>query len=192
MRKKRGSTYQLAPKLFTIGVKAIDNYSILDIVYPKLKEITVKIHQSCHFSTKVQDRVVILSKVDSPTLGVSIKPGYNRALEESTSGKAILAFLPDELLHSTINAIAKKHNSSFMRALSRDLAKIKKQCYNIEESEYVEGIIDLAVPILPKDERDFYSCLCVPYLKNKTNTYTQEDILEILQSYALDIAQNLV
>jgi len=181
IQKEKFDKYALSPKLFSLGVQALNSYSLLDLVYPILKEISKKTNQSCHFSVKTNNSMLVLAKADSPSiLGFSIRPGYTRLLEKSSSGKVILAFLDSDEKEKLFDKFDLEYDEVFIKKLKSDLELVEKQGFRISASQYVEGIKDITVPILPSLKHNPPSAICIPYVNTKENTSTEEEALKIL------------
>ena len=193
IKKVSSDKYIIGSKLFSFGMKFITNYSFLDIVLPILKEISFKTKQSCHCSIKVDGKMVVIAKADSPNSFLfSIRVGYSKDLENSASGKVILAYLNKDELALVMNKIEEKHTKDFLDNLNDDIQLIKKQVYTISASPYVKGIKDIAVPVIAKMSHIGVFSLVIPYVSIIDNQCTEKQSLKVLQEGASKISQLLV
>ena len=188
--KQNSDMFEINGKLFSLGLQYIKNYSFLDIVYPILREISSKTNQSCHCTIKVNDKMVVVARTDSPSrFGFSVKVGYSKDIEDSSSGKIILANLPKDELDLCLEKIEKKHNKIFMKELKNTIELIKKQNYIISKSTYVEGIADIVVPVVALNSHVGPFGIVIPFMSSSDNDCTIEFALKTLQKNSNKILQ---
>jgi DNA-binding IclR family transcriptional regulator len=193
INKQGSDMFEISGKLFSLGIQYITNYSFLDVVFPILKEISSKTNQSCHCAIKVDDKMVVIARADSPSrFGFSVKVGYSKDIEDSSSGKIILANLPKEELILCLNKIEKKYDKNFVEKLHRNLELIKKQNYTIITSTYVKGIKDIAVPVVPQNSHVGPFSIVIPFVSSSDNKCTLKFALKTLQEGSQKISKMMV
>ena len=193
IEKKGSDTFTISSKLFSLGMQFITNYSFLDVVIPILKEISTKTNQSCHCSIKLDDKMVVIAKADSPNSFIfSIRVGHSKDLEKSTSGKVILAHLSKTEQSQFLKKIKNKYNEKDYAYILNQLKEIKTKKYQIAPSAFVEGINDIAVPVIAKMSHLGIFCIVIPYVNSSDNTSDKEESLKVLQNAANKISKLLV
>lgn len=193
INKDSSDAFAISGKLFSLGIQFITNYSFLDIVFPILKEISAKTNQSCHCSIKVGDKMVVIAKSDSPSFfGFSLRVGYSKFLEDSTSGKSILAKMEKDEFNEFIKEISKKHDKAFIAKLKTEIKAIKKESYTITDSSYVIGIKDIAVSVSPQASHLGTFCLVIPFVTSSDNICSINDALLTLQEGEKKILELMV
>ena len=191
--KKDSDTFTISSKLFSLGMQFITNYSFLDVVIPVLKEISIKTNQSCHCSIKLGEKVIVIAKADSPNSFVfSIRVGHSNHVEETSSGKVILAHLPTTEQSTFLEEMKNKHNTESHDTLVSQLEEIKTQGYLIAPSGFVEGIKDIVVPVIAPMSHIGIFGIVIPYVNSPDNTSTEQESLEVLQEAANKISKLLV
>lgn len=193
LTKQGNDTFEISAKLFSLGIQYITNHSFLDLVYPILKEISAKTNQSCHCAIKVDEKMVVVARTDSPSrFGFSVKVGYSKDIEDSSSGKIILANLEKSSLNSFFKKIEKKHDKSFINDLKNSLNEAKSKKYFIKDSSYVKGIQDIIVPVVPQNSHVGPFSIVIPYVTSIDNICDIQEALKELQEGALKILKLMV
>ena len=191
--KKDSDTFTMSSKLFSLGMQFITNYSFLDVVIPVLKEISTKTNQSCHCSIKLGEKMIVIAKSDSPNSFVfSIRVGHSKDVEETTSGKVILAHLPKAEQSTFLKDMKHKYNTENYHTLVSQLKEIKTQSYLIAPSAFVKGIKDIAVPVIAPMSHIGVFGIVIPYVSSPDNTSNEQESLEALQEAADKISKLLV
>ena len=191
--KKASDTFTISSKLFSLGMQFITNYSFLDIVMPILKEVSIKTNQSCHCSIKLDDKMVVIAKADSPNSFVfSIRVGHSKDLEQSTSGRVILAHMTKVEQTKFMNKVKHKYDEETLKEISTKIEQIKTQKYIIAPSAFVDGILDIAVPVIAKMSHIGIFCIVIPYVNSSDNTSNKIESLTVLQFAAKKISKLLV
>ncbi len=193
INKDSSDVYSISGKLFSLGIQYITSYSFIDIVFPIIKEISAKTNQSCHCSIKVDDKMVVIAKSDSPgTFGFSIRVGYTKDLEESSSGKIILANMEKNEYSEFMKKMHKKHEQLFIDKLTNDLTKIRELKHSITSSAYVIGIKDIAVPVSPQASHLGTFSLVMPFVTSTDNICSISEALVTLQEGSSKILEVMV
>ena len=191
--KKESDTFLISSKLFSLGIQFVTNYSFLDIVIPVLKEISVRVKQSCHCSIKLNDKMIVIAKADSPNSFVfSIRVGHSEYLEKTTSGKVILAHLSEEERLECLEKIKKKSGIKNYEAIKSSLNEIMIKKHLIAPSTFVEGIYDIAVPVIAKMSHISVFSIIIPYVNSFDNEFSKKESLVVLQNAAKKLSKLLV
>jgi DNA-binding IclR family transcriptional regulator len=192
--ERQGSEmFKISGKLFSLGIQYIDHHNFINIVSPIMDDIAKNTCQSCHCTIRVGSKIVVIAVSNSPfQFGFSVKVGYSKELELSTSGKVILAYLPDTYRNNLMKNIKQKYDTEFIKNLENDLETIRKNKYIIANSTYVEGILDMSVPIVPKISNIEPFAISIPFVSSSDNVCTKEDAVTILINKAKEISKILV
>jgi len=191
--KKDSDTFTISSKLFSLGMQFITNYSFLDIIMPILKDISIKTNQSCHCSIKLDDKMIVIAKADSPNSFVfSIRVGHSKDLEKATSGRVILAHMSKTEQTKFLKKIRHNYDQISYEEILTQLQEIKTQKYIIAPSAFVEGIQDIAVPVIAKMSHIGVFSIVIPYVNSPDNTSDKIESLKVLQLAAKKISKLLV
>jgi len=145
--------YHLGMKLFELGHIVQNQMEVRSAALPIMKELAKKTEESIDLNIFSDDRRVSIEKIESPhDVRRTIQLGKSLPLYCGGSGKALLAFLPDE----DINRFVKKEKLLKLgpttitdpKKLKKHLKEIKRKGYAISFEERVLGSASIAAPIL--------------------------------------------
>jgi len=155
IQNEKNSKYYLGNKLFILGNKIQNTFSLLNIVLPFLKSLSQETIESINFSVLEGKDSLCLSKVDSSeVLRTEVKIGERLPAHCTAVGKAMLAFLPEDELNRLYGNkddgldTLTIHSISSVSELMKCLEEIRKKWYALDQEEYHIGVNCLGVPIL--------------------------------------------
>lgn len=144
--------YRLTLKLFELGMRAMNQVDIISVARPYLERLVDEVGLTAHLASLEGGDAVYLARTDAPGLiRFDTFVGKRAPAHLTAVGKAILAHLPEEELDAllpTLNLAAGTeravHSADDLR---RELAKIRRTGYAVEDGEEVEGVRCVAAPI---------------------------------------------
>lgn len=156
-------SYRLGLALFELGRRVGDTAHLSEVARPVLDSLARESGETAHFALldTHHGRVVHLARVDSPhpVRAVPSQTGKGYPFHCLSVGKAIAAFLPENerrLLLSPSKFERFTHRTITRRAdLERELEKIRRLGYAVDDEEYYEGIRCVAVPVLGQNDTAF-------------------------------------
>jgi len=148
--------YRLGLALFELGRRVGDTEHLCEVARPVLESLARESGETAHFALldAYEGSVVHLARVDSPhpVRAVPSQTGKGYPFHCLSVGKAIAAFLPEaerRLLLSRSKFERFTHRTITRRDdLERELEKIRRLGYAVDDEEYYEGIRCVAVPVL--------------------------------------------
>lgn len=151
--------YWLGLRLYSLGMLIKDKLTIKNLVYPYAKNLAEKFKEVVHISTldlNAQDypKHIIIDKFESQQV-LSLTPpiGSSACCHSSAVGKALLAFSEksylEKYLGNTLPAFTERTIADWPTLL-KDLEKIRKEGYAIDDEELELGLTCIAAPILNK------------------------------------------
>lgn len=146
------SRYALNFKILELGGRFLGRFEIRPIARPFLQELSSLFRETVNLGLWEGRAIRVLDKIDSPnvlrtdpTLG-TLMPAHC-----TSSGKAILAFLPPEELEAFLaGAPFSAYSSSTLvsrEALEKELAKTRDRGFAMDNEEWLPGITCVAAPI---------------------------------------------
>ncbi|MDA8272133.1 MAG: IclR family transcriptional regulator [Deltaproteobacteria bacterium] len=143
--------YRLGLKSLELGQSFIHHLRLLSIAKPVLRELVGKIKESAYVGVIREKNVIYLDIVEAEqVLKVASRVGNMLPVYAAAIGKSQIAFepkdsieklLPDKLKAFTKNTITDKEN------LFKELEKVKRQGYAIDNEELDEGVICVGAPL---------------------------------------------
>jgi len=148
--------YRLGLALFELGRRVGDTVQLSEVARPVLESIARESGETSHFAIldAHEGRVVHLARVESPhpIRAVPSQTGERYPFHCLSVGKAIAAFLPEaerRVLLSPSRFERYTPRTITRRAdLERELEKVRRIGYAVDNEEYYEGIRCVSVPVL--------------------------------------------
>lgn len=148
--------YRLGLALFELGRRVGDTVHLSEVARPVLESLARESGETAHFALldAHDGRVVHLARVESPhpVRAVPSQTGKGYPFHCLSVGKAIAAFLPESerrmLLSSSKFERFTRRTITRRDDLERELEKIRRLGYAVDNEEYYEGIRCVAVPVL--------------------------------------------
>lgn len=186
-------SYSLGNQLYLLGSIAKVNFRPQQIIFPYMKQIRDETKEAVSLYGVVGEERACFEHVDSQlSMRCVMRVGDTMELWAGAGGKALLAFLGDEIIE---REIAKAHQITnttvFMpNDLRKTLADIRALGYAISTGDREEGIFSIAVPIFNrKGEVEFSLSVAAP-----DQRFTKEDALKLvpkLQKMSREIATQI-
>jgi DNA-binding IclR family transcriptional regulator len=145
--------YQLSPKLYGLGRRALEAAPLPIIALPHLHWLVQQTNLTTHVGILEKRQVVFVQKVDGPGfIKFDTYVGKCSPLHCTGLGKSLVSFQPEEELESLLekynfNRFTKKTISSHA-AFMAECARIRRSGYSIDDEEEELGVRCVAVPIL--------------------------------------------
>ncbi len=151
--------YQLTPRVLRLTRGFLETHSVPQVMQPALRNASHEIGESVSFAMLDGDEAVYVAHAFVPsrfTLNM-VTVGSRVPLAPTAVGRAILAFLdkPErEAILDRLNLSAYTAHTLVERKEFTDLLNsIRLSGFSFSESEYVEGVSSLALPVFGRDKR---------------------------------------
>jgi len=152
------SKYRLGLKMFELGSVVLRNMELRKAAFPLIEQLSERSGETVHLGILDGYKVVSIEGVESDhSLRISLPIGKSVFLHSTGIGKAILAFLPGEIIDKiikntglpsfTVNTITDPAE------LRREMKLIRQRGYAVDNEENEEGIRCVAAPILDHSQR---------------------------------------
>ncbi|MFA9517883.1 IclR family transcriptional regulator [Halopenitus sp. H-Gu1] len=181
---KEGYEYKIALKFLSIGMNAKRTKRIVEIVRPFLKQVAQESGELAWFVEEEHGYAVFLDKAMGE---YAVQPysqlGGREHLHHSASGKAILAFLPEDKIEKVIELRGLKklteNTVTDAEQLRSELARIRDRGYAFNRGETVENHRAVASPIL--HNRDVMGSIVISGPeKRMTGDYFENDLPNLI------------
>ena len=145
VQDEESSKYKITFKLFELGSKKVHKLDLLEISRPYTKMLMESVNEVVHLIIREETDIVYIDKVEANnTISMSSRIGKRNPMYCTATGKAILAFLPeDEVLKvwnsSKIVKLTKNTNTDFI-LFKKELQTIKNIGYAIDDEENEIGV----------------------------------------------------
>jgi IclR family acetate operon transcriptional repressor len=177
--RKRDKRYIPGYKLVEYGSLVLRRIDLRDIAHDHLVEVMKKSGETVHLILKDGFEGVYIDKVEGEhSLPMVSRVGMKIDLYSTASGKAILAFLPSEELEEYLKLVEMKPKTpntiTDPRMLKRELEKIRRRGYAVDNEENEIGIMCVGVPIF--DHREYP--IAAMSISGAARKFTKEKIEE--------------
>jgi DNA-binding IclR family transcriptional regulator len=201
LENKRFITRDNATGLYRLGFRFIEMASIVlqDVelhrwAQPYLQRLASEYGETVDLSILDGSHVIYLEVIESPQrVKLAAAVGQRLPAYFTASGKALLAYLPEEQVKKIISenlAEAAKENPASLEGMIAELRSAEERGYAISEQEYEDQINAVAAPIFDKDKNPIASIAIVgpsfrlsrdrlPELGEKLRKMTQEISSEV-------------
>lgn len=145
--------YALGPAIAELARRTNDGRDLTQIAQPVLAWITAETKESCALNFVKGDQSEVVACVMSPRrLRYHMGLGDTAPLYATSGGKALLAFLPPEMLREYLDRVAFEqitpNTITSVPALERELEQVHERGVAFVVEEFTPGIAGVARPIL--------------------------------------------
>jgi len=143
--------YRLGIALYNISKSYAENFDWIDSARIQMEKLVEKHKETVNLATLQGQKVVYLTKVDSPNI---LRPNFDIGVQYpvfcTSLGRCLLAYQPAELidtmLSSSIEACTEKTIND-MDTMRTELSKVRKLGYAIEDEEFQKCLFCISAPI---------------------------------------------
>jgi DNA-binding IclR family transcriptional regulator len=154
-KQTKDRRYRLTFKVFELGMRIADRYSMRQEALPYMQELASRYHETVNFGCLDGPDVIHIEKIDSKEILRIDTPLGSRAPAYSTAlGKAILAFLPKEDLEKYLETTELKpctpNTITTREGLEAELDRVRLQGVAVDNEELAPGLRCVGAPILDR------------------------------------------
>ena len=146
--------FRLGLKLYELGTRAVEQIDLRARVHPWFRRLSAQVGETVHLGVLQKTSVVYLDKMEPSNRRVwlSSRIGTSNPVYCTAMGKAMLAFLPEDMLADIIGKIRfvrySRRTLMTPEALMRSLERVRRRGYAIDDEEVEEGVRCIGAPIL--------------------------------------------
>jgi IclR family acetate operon transcriptional repressor len=152
-REDNGPFYRLSFKLLDLGHRVLEQTDLIEATRPILRKLSAECRETVHLAVPQEGGMVYLDKLEgSGPFCTNSRIGRTVPMHCTSLGKAVLAFLPPQKAQA---ALIRRGMPRYtprtivgMSAMARELARIRRQGYAIDDVEFEEGVRCTGAPIL--------------------------------------------
>ena len=148
--------FKIGPEMIALSFNVIDNLALKKVAYPHMLQLSKKIDEVVALAVLSGTQVILIESIKTQqVLNVSTSGGITIPLHATASGKAMLAFLPEnevDILLGKLNFERFTDNTIVsMEAYKAQLSEVRKRGFaeSIDESNH--GLAAVAAPIQGND-----------------------------------------
>jgi len=166
-RDKATGVYRLAFRFIEMASLALQDVELNRWAHPYLKDLSAKYGETVDLSILDGTRVMYLEVIESSQrVKLAAAVGQRLPAFFTASGKALLAFVPEEQLEKILAENLANHNGEkaslpSLEEAKKDLRLVAERGYAISEQEYEDQINAVAAPIFDAERRAIASIAIV-------------------------------
>jgi IclR family transcriptional regulator, KDG regulon repressor len=152
LTRDEAGTFMLTMKLLGYANKLLSQMELNEIAHPELEKLTSITHLASALFIQEGDYVVCVAKVEGTGhIRTAAHVGKLMPMHATCTGKALLAYLPQEdlttLLNRTKLAQLTENTITSLPVLKQELARIRSHGYAIDDQEYGVGVRGISAPV---------------------------------------------
>lgn len=184
--------YVLTSKLYDVALQAPPQCDILDAALPVMQRLAARVQQSCHLGIASGGDLVIAARVESPDmLGFSVRVGFRRPLNLSSSGRVLYAYQSADMRKSWRAMTTGPEDPQRWDEVDRAVPGILADGLYIRPSFYVDAVTDIVAPVVPEGRRHAVAALAVPFISGPSAGTGEDEVAQFLREAALEIGRAL-
>ncbi|MDX2201598.1 MAG: IclR family transcriptional regulator [Hyphomicrobiaceae bacterium] len=164
-REHTSRRYTIGVRLMRLGLDIVRASGPSLLRNKILSEVVAAIGETCNLTVPFGHEVLYLDRVETAwPLRLVLEPGSRVPLHCTASGKLFLASMSDEMRETMLASLTLTESTPrtivAVPALRRELARIRKRGYAIDNEEFLAGLVAIAVPVKDAQERTFAAVAC--------------------------------
>lgn len=163
MRSLEGDRYAASLKLLLLAQQQQPLNRFLQQARSRMQAFAARAEQSCHLGMYEDGNIHVVAEVPSPgKMSLSIRPGAQVSLVDTGSGHVLLAFQTPERRAELLAAHQPLVGETAIatQELESRLKRVRAKGSWQGNSQHMNGVIDIAVPLLGPDGHAFAALTC--------------------------------
>lgn len=182
--------YALTTLLFEMAHRTPMVRRLTALAGPHMQRLAREVDQSVHLAVRSGDAVLVVGQIDGPGNNVmSVRLGARIELWRASSGRVILAFMPEANLSDAFRHVPLPKGMS-EASLRAELERIRQMGFEVRESFVVRGIVNISAPVI--DHSGYaIAALTIPHLERYDDEMTFDDCRGRLVAAAQALSRGL-
>ncbi len=193
LRQDNDKKYRLTLRLMKLGNAALSTPSLQQLVNPLLNSLVDATQETAHFSVLDGYQVGYVAKQESPhQFRMLSYVGWRGPLHATASGKVLLSFSDEELIHSVLEKPLEAytdHTITDPLTLRQEIQGIRTNKYAEEDEELSDGLTCIAVPVVLTNRQ--IGALSVSGPKHRMKQLDKAKIVDLLHQMSDEITKKL-
>lgn len=182
--------YLLTTFIFEIAHRIPKIGRLTSFAGPLMRSLTKSINQSVHLAIVSDDSILVVGQVDSPGNNtMAVRLGAKIDLWQASSGRVILAHLPDAELERFFASVALPSGQTKAN-IREELRKIRQDGFEVRDSFVIKGISNISAPVIDHSGTAA-AALTVPHLGRFNDPISFETSKTELIATAAEISKSL-
>jgi IclR family pca regulon transcriptional regulator len=150
--RSRGGTFELTPRVMSLGMAYISSLGLWDIARPHLEALVARTGESSSMAQLDGSDIVYVARVSVPKLiALRVDIGTRFPAVQTSQGKVLLAALPPDQVAAVIAQPSRSGLPPYIGrpagTLRDELAEIRARGWALADEELAPGVRSVAVPV---------------------------------------------
>ncbi|MBK5958469.1 hypothetical protein CCR97_09655 [Rhodoplanes elegans] len=187
--------YRLGWKLVQLGESVAEQFNLREIAAPHLTAIRDETRETALLAVPIGWETQVVSVADNihARVFISIKPGNRPLPHAAAQGRVVLAFSPPEMVDRALSRELVRLTPYTLtdKVLLRErLALVRERMWDTADSEIIEGVNTLSVPILREGD-EIAGVFSIVGLSRNVPSEADPHQLEVLHRHARLLSESL-
>ncbi len=176
LHREDDGLYRLSMKLLALGSQAQHGVEVREAALPVLKRVVAETGITGHLGVLEGSAVIYIERVPAPGfIQMDTWVGLQMPLHSTSSGKALLAFLPEEQFEPLLAGVTlRRYTPKTITSLSRlrqELKRIRETGFALDDEENTPGVRCIAAPVFDRFGRETAALSLTGAAQQITNGY---------------------
>ncbi len=150
--RSRGGTFELTPKVMSLGMSYVSSLGLWDIARPHMEALVARTGESSSMAQLDGSDIVYVARVSVPKLiALRVDIGTRFPAVQTSQGKVLLAALPPDQVAAVIAQPSRSGLPPYIGRqdgpLRDELAEIRARGWALADEELAPGVRSVAVPV---------------------------------------------
>jgi DNA-binding IclR family transcriptional regulator len=186
--------FRLGSSILAKGTTILSHYDICKDSPPILKKLVQESGETAHLSTLADNRVIYLQKIDAVNyVHLLSHAGRQNYIHCTSSGQAILAFQPEEMIREVIEKGLPKltaYTVTSPQKLKLLLSLVRKNGYAFSIEEMHEGVSSIASPVFSQPGKALFS-VSIAGPSSRINPQRATELAKIVKRAANELSEKI-
>jgi len=179
-RNPDSDRFEIASRLFELAMRVPPTRNLVATAMRHIETVANELDQSCHLAVLSGAQIVVIARVEAPgEMGFSVRLGYRRRIDHSTSGLVLAAFSSPANRAAILDRLTADYSDFDAAAFSARLERTRNQGHTHGPSAWVAGVTDIGVPVFGETGWAV-AALTVPYIQRAHSAFTVDDATKVL------------
>lgn len=191
VQDNNSKTFSISSKFLLFINGSVKGSRLLLIAHPYMQELKDEFNETINLTKFINNKIIFIDVIESDNqFRISNSVGGQASIHSNSTGKVIFAFLPynkrKEILENYSFTPCTKKTIKTISEFEKEMAKVKKQGFAVDNEEAYEGVICRAAPIFDKNN-EIIAAISISMPKVRV----KKQVLNKIEKKLIKITQNI-
>ena len=180
LRNADTDRFEVGSRLFEMAMHVTPTRNLVATAMRHIETVAHELDQSCHLAVLSDTQIVVIARAEAPgEMGFSVRLGYRRRIDQSTSGRVLAAFASPATRQAVFDRLATEAADFDAETFAAAIARTQAQGFEHGPSRSVSGVTDIGAPVFG-DTGFAVAAITVPFILRSTRTSTMEQAAAVV------------